>query len=441
MSQTLALSFCIMFVIFMLWLDHKQSPQLSLTLWIPTIWLLLIGSKPLGIWFDSGGATVEEGSTLDRIFLTILLCVGLIILTKRRIRWKYLLQDNIWLLLLISYMFISIIWSDILFVSLKRWIKEFILIIMAFLAATEPDPRKALESIFRRTIYILIPFSYVLIHYFGQYGRIYVHREGILMWTGVTLHKNCLGQLCLFAVLFLIWEILRRLQGKSAPAVKYQTHIEALLIIVTFWLMGGPEHVFSYSTTSFVSLFLGLMILFSFFVMKQRAFSTFQRAFAVMIIFVIFYGTITPFIGNLSIIDISQWFGRSETLTGRSTIWALLVPLALEKFSLGYGYGGFWTTETRELSSVSQAHNGYLDTILNVGFLGLLLVTIFLFSTCRKAQRTSLQDSDWGALWLSYLLVIVVHNISESSIASFSNFLTALLVFQNTCIPEFGKVS
>lgn len=202
MTPPLATIICTIFVLFLLQLDYKQTPAVSSALWIPTIWMLLITSKPLGIWFQTAGATMEEGSALDRMFLTALFFIGMIILLKRKLKWSKVLRDNIWLMLLIGYMLLSCLWSDLQFISFKRWSKQLIAVVMAIIVATEPDSRKALESLFRRIIYITIPFSYVLINYFGEYGRAYVHSEGVLMWTGVTGHKNQLSQLCLFSVFF-----------------------------------------------------------------------------------------------------------------------------------------------------------------------------------------------------------------------------------------------
>lgn len=427
MPSALALLLCTIFVLFMLRLDRKQSPEVSFALWIPTIWMLLTFSKPLGIWFQSGAATIEEGSELDRAFLTALLCLGLIILAKRRFNWSNGIGENIWLILLIGYMLVSCLWSDIPFISFKRWSKEFIAVIMAFVVATEPDSRKALESLFRRIIYITIPFSYILIHYFGEYGREYVHYEGVLMWTGVTLHKNQLGQLCLFAAFFLIWTIIRKQQGRDTSSVRYQTFFEAFILILTLSVLGGPEHSFTYSATTTVTLAVGLSALIGLYWKKKRGTMVGSKALLVLIVSIFIYGTVTPMIGKLSLIDISSTLGRQETLTGRTIIWEQLVPVAMTRPILGFGFGGFWTTKTREVYDISEAHNGYLDVILELGFVGLLLVAIFLMSSMRKAQRVMTQDFDWGALWICYLLMVVVHNITESSLNTFTFKLTAII--------------
>lgn len=427
--HALALIICTIFVLLMLRFDHKQSPEVSSALWIPTVWMLLIASKPLGIWFQSVGATNEEGSSLDQAVLIALFCLGMMILVARRFNWLNVIKENIWLILLIVFMLASCIWSDIPLLSFKRWIREVIAVIMAFIVATEPSPKKALESLLRRLIYILIPFSYILIQYFGEYGRAYIHNSGDLMWIGVTLHKNQLGQLCIIAVLFLIWTIIRKFQGRIIATSRHQVYFEAFLLILTFWCMGGPNHSFSYSATSAVTLTVELSVLLVLYWKKNSSSIITQKAWIVLIVFIFIYGTVTPVIGKLSIIDISSAIGRQENLTGRTSVWAQVVPVAMSKPILGHGYGGFWTTQNREVFDISGSHNGYLDVILELGFAGLFLYLMFFLSSMRKALNAMVQDFDWGVLMVCSLIMAVIQNITEASLNTFTSRIMAIILF------------
>jgi O-antigen ligase len=331
-------------------------------------------------------------------------------------------------MLLIGYMFASILWSDMPYVSFKRCTRELIAAIMVFLVTTESEPRQALQSLFRRTIYILIPFSYILIHYFPQYGRQYGRWSGRLMWIGVGLQKNGLALLCLFSAFFLIWTLIRRSQGRDIPVVGYQTLIEILLLFLTIWLFMGPDHALTYSATSLVALLGGGVALIGLLCLKRLNVIIGASFLTVIVLIIIVYGTITPFIGKLSIVDVSSTLGRGETLTERTQIWAFLVPYAMEKATLGHGFGGFWTDVMRERSS-SHAHNGYLDIILNLGFVGLILFSMFLLSCCRRFRKTLLHDFDWGAFGICFLLMAVVHNITESWVVGFTGSMAAVILF------------
>lgn len=408
----------------MLRLDRKQSPEVSMAFWIPTIWFLLLSSKPLSVWFQVGGQTIEEGSPLDRTFLTVVLCLGLIILVKRKFNCSNAIKENSWMMLLLGYTLLSCLWSELTFISFKRWSRELTAVVMPLVVASEPHSLKALESLFRRLIYILIPFSFIFINYFPEYGRLYSHYTGDVMWVGAAMHKNTLAQLCIFAVFFLIWTFIKRRQERDMAVSKYQTYLEVFIILLALWCMGGPNHSLTYSATAIVALIIGLLMLIGLFGYYKRGSVPGSTLLTALIIVIIVYGTITPFIGKLSI-DISSIAGREENLTGRSDVWRQLISVAMQKPIFGHGFAGFWTTNAREQFNISGSHNGSLDLILELGFIGLLLYTMFIVSNIRKAQRGLTQNFYWGAFWICNLVMALLSNITE---ALFSKFESRMMV-------------
>jgi len=427
MSSQLALIICIIFVVWLLRLDRKQSPDVSSVSWIPTLWMLLIQTKPLGVWFSMSGQDMESGSLLDRAFLTVVFCLGFVVLLRRKFRWSKVVQLNPWLVALMVYMLTSIMWSEMEYTSFKRWTREMIAFVMSCLIASEKYPPRAIQSVLRRVTYIVIPFSYVLIHYFSRYGREYNRWSGELMWCGVATQKNALGLVCANAVFFLIWAFVQRKKGDDPRGSKYLSHSEVIVFALSLYLMGGPEHSLSYSATSNITVIAGLSIFVVFSWLKNREVMVGSKALVAVMVLIIAYGTVTPFMGKLTLVDISSIVGRDESLTGRSEIWARLVPFAIEKPIWGHGFGGFWTDEMRAATD-SHAHNGYLDIILNLGFVGLGLFCAFIVSCCRKAQNAMAEDFDWGVFFVSYLIMALVHNIGESSFAEFSGKLSGIVL-------------
>jgi exopolysaccharide production protein ExoQ len=427
MSPKLALFLCTVFVLFLLRLERKQSPKASCTLWITTIWMLCIASKPLGIWFRSGGENFESGSPLDQYFLISLLCLGLFILAARTFDWTRAIKENIWVMLLISYMLVSILWSDIPLITFKRWTRELIAVVMAFLVLTEPEPRQAMLSIFRRTIYILIPFSLLLIKYFPYYGVEYGISSGEQMWIGVTMQKNALGRLCMISALFMVWTLVRRRQGRDIPVRRYQTAAELSVLLLTLMLLKGPGS--QYSATALISLAAGLVCLASLIWIRKYRKSLSINAVTVAAVLIIGFGILQPIQGGSALSGFTSSVERDETLTGRTEIWAGLVPVMLERPFLGYGYGAFWTETTRSVHRIGEAHSGYLDVLLDLGFVGMLLISLFLLASFRRAVRELRHDFDWGVLWLCLLLMALIHNITETSLSSFTTHLTAVLLF------------
>lgn len=428
MNPQLALLLCTIFVIFLLRIEKKQTPEVSFALWVPTIWILSIGSKPLSSWigwgFDSGGSRV------DQIFLLGLLFVGIGVLANRKFNLAAALRNNPWVALLICYMFVSIIWSDIPFTSFKRWIREVLALIMAFIVLSERDPQKALEQIFKRTIYILISFSPVLIKYFPEYGREYSVWAGSLSWTGVALQKNGLGRLCLIAVFFLIWTLVRRWEKGVNSNEKLNVIADVCVLMIALWLLKGPPG--GYSATAILTLVVGIASFFSlFWIKKHGVFLELEmKLLSVVIVLIFCFGVATPMLGKLKFGEnITYALGRDNTLTARTEIWEDLIPVAMQRPLLGHGFGGFWTPLKKSIYPAQEAHNGYLEILLELGFVGLLLFFVFILWCCRKARKIIRYDFYWASLWICFILMAVIHNISEGSLNAFANHLTASMLF------------
>ena len=365
---------------------------------------------------------------MDRAFLTILICAGLWVLSRRKIGWANALKSNPWLIVLVVFMLISISWSSIPAISFKRWIREVQAILMALVILSEHSPRVAIESIIRRTAYLLIPFSLLLIKYYPGYGVAFATWSGRRMWVGVTQQKNSLGRLCMVVVIFLIWALVRRLQRNNPRIWKYQTYVEILVLIMTLWLMKGPGRG-GYSATSILALCLGLLVYGAFYYSKKKGKLIGSGVLMIMMSIIIIYGITIVYAGEIKFGSLATNLGRNETFTDRTAIWARLIPVVKQNPLFGGGFGGFWTPQTRRSFRISGAHSGYLDILIELGFAGIFLFMAYLFSSYKKAYRTLSIDFDWGILWICYIIMIVVHNISESSINTLATQLPAVILF------------
>ena len=441
MAPNIALLMCTGFVLFLLRVERKHAPQVSLAQWIPTVWMLYVASKPLGVWFaptvQVQGGEADSGSPLDRAFLTALLGLSLFVLARRRFDWFGALREHRWLILLLGFMFVSILWSDIPYISFKRWVRQFQAVIMGFMVLSEASPQQAVQNILRRTTYILVPFSLLLIKYFPVYGVQYDRWSGYLMWVGVTTQKNGLGRLCMVSAFFLIWTFVTRWLRRETSVSKVQTCAEVFLLAQTLVLLKGPSGVAA-SATSMAALIAGSVTLGGLVWMKRKGGVLNCNILIASIAFIIGVGILTPLMGGATVGAFTGTLGRDTTLTGRTDIWAALLPVAMQHPVLGAGFGGFWTDETIRLHIVNEAHNGYLEVLLETGAIGLLLQSLFLLSCCRKAQRAMTFDFDSGSLCLCFVLMAVLHNVSESSMNVFASQLTATVIFLVLSLPAAG---
>src|SRR2546430_15873252 len=189
------------------WLDRDRDAQTSKALWIPVIWLLIAASRPVSAWLHMSPPTDQpdaylEGSPIDRIVLTALLTLGLIVLLKRGQQVTRLLRANGPVLIFFTYCALSTLWSDYPDVSIKRWIKFVGNFVMVLIVLTDSHPTVAVERLLAKTGFVLLPVSVLLIKYYEDLGRVYYPGESVLspwklMYTGVTDTKNGLGTICL----------------------------------------------------------------------------------------------------------------------------------------------------------------------------------------------------------------------------------------------------
>lgn len=362
-------------------------------------------------------------------------------LARRRFDWFDALKENVPLMVLITFMLVSVLWSSIPKSSFFRWIREIQAVIMAFAVLSEHSPRRAIESILRRATYILIPFSIPLIKYFPDFGIEYGRWTGVRMWIGVSTQKNGLGLLCLIGIFFLTWSMIRRWREKTAGVWKYEVHAEIFVLLLALWLLRGPSGSFFYSATSFISLVIGLLFLWGF-ILAEKYGKRIPASFLMIIVVVILLVGVTAlFKGGSNISFIASGAGRDATLTGRTEVWASLTPVVLKRPFLGGGFGGFWTQKTKELYRISGAHSGYLDVLLGLGFIGLFLLSIFLLSSCQKACRIMSTDFYWGVLSICFIMMAAVHNITESSIDSFASYMVAVVLFFSVSLPNTISLS
>src|SRR5262249_43698588 len=107
-------------------LDREEASRTSSALWIPIAWMLIGGSRRVSQWLQTGSGIDSadrylEGNPVDRLVLTGLLVLGLIVLAARGRRTGAYLPGNAPLVIFFAYCAVSALWSEYPAVALKRW--------------------------------------------------------------------------------------------------------------------------------------------------------------------------------------------------------------------------------------------------------------------------------------------------------------------------------
>ena len=100
-----------------------------------------------------------DGSPTERLLYSVLIAAGLAVLVYRGRRAFSLLTDNWPIVLYFSYCLLSVVWSDYPDVAFKRWIKSTGDIVMVLVIVTDAKPLAALQRLFSRIGFVLLPAS------------------------------------------------------------------------------------------------------------------------------------------------------------------------------------------------------------------------------------------------------------------------------------------
>ena len=134
--------------------------------------------------------------------------------------------------------------------------------------------------------------------------------------------------------------------------------------------------------------------------------------------------------------------GRNSTLTGRTDLWESVIDMTVSPW-FGAGFASFWLGDRLEklwaqfFFQPNQAHNGYLDTYLNLGWFGLVFFTGVIVSGYRTVRRRwthfigptdrDAVERDFARFRMAFLVGFLVYNVTEGAIQSL-NFLFVLLL-------------
>ena len=111
--------------------------------------------------------------------------------------------------------------------------------------------------------------------------------------------------------------------------------------------------------------------------------------------------------------------GRDTTLTGRTDIWNRVLREGTDPF-IGAGFYSFWSADrTKKLSAdfhyeLNEAHNGYLEMYLNLGWIGVCLIAFVLIIGYRHAVKAFQRHSEFGSLILAYIAAGAIYNLTEA---------------------------
>jgi O-antigen ligase len=261
----------------------------------------------------------------------------------------------------------------------------------------------------KRLAYVVFPVSILFIKYYPNMGRTFDPFIGQPSNTGIALDKNMLGSVCMILGAFLFWHLLQVLKRPPDKERKWELICVALVMAAGFWVL-----YLAHSATSLVSMLIAMGIIW---VVGLQAIRKDQLTTYLVVSVVLIVAAQYVFNIYDNVLDL---LGKDKTLTDRTRVWAEVRTIDINPI-IGTGFESFWLGDRREhMWSIFwwhpiQAHNGYLETYLNIGYIGLGFMIMLIVSTYQKANFLLRQGVEFARFRMGYIAAFVLYNCTEAA--------------------------
>jgi exopolysaccharide production protein ExoQ len=393
---------------------NSGGVRTSAGLWVPTVWLLLAGSRMPSAWFASqsmpgvsAGQSYLDGSPFERNIYSVILVVAAIVIAQRGSNVGRILRANGPMVAFILYCAISLVWSGHPDVGFKRWTKLVGDLAMALIILTEQDPTAAIERVLTRIGFIIVPFSILLINHFPALGRVYDNTGTKVGYTGVTTDKNALGMICMLIGLGFIWRLLREWKERKV------SHQNGPLFASGVILLGATYLIFKADSATSKSCFLlcgGVIV----------AIMLFKKAPKPGMIHFLVTGAVGVAVFALFFAgSLLESVGRDSSLTGRTELWTVVLSQPVNRL-LGAGYESFWLGD--RLATIwritgqraVQSHDGYIELLVNLGWAGISVFAILVISSYGRLVKNVRRDPQRACVALAFFAAALIYNFTEA---------------------------
>jgi O-antigen ligase len=232
-------------------------------------------------------------------------------------------------------------------------------------------------------------------------------------WHGITMGKNVLGSFASISIV--LWLHAWLAKEARGPIVIGGIALGAVTLIMT-------RSATSLMATVFAVMFM--LILLRSPGALRRYMPYLVGAFAVFIL--VYALAVLRLVPGMEVFlkPIAMLTGKDLTFTGRTAIWEILNEHIRLRPWLGSGYGAYWVGATPTSPSFemltrlffypSEGHNGYLDTINDLGVAGAICLLGYFAVYLRQSLAMMRFDRYQGGLYLTLLFRAFMADMSES---------------------------
>lgn len=356
---------------------------------------------------DADGGLGEAARAQLRALNLPAYAIAALLLARHSRQLVIALRRNLPLLMLLALPVLSVLWSLSPSITLRRVIGLLGSALLAYLLAIRFTPRQILILLGC----LLMPLMLLSI------GAIAMHPAADAQ-MGIFINKNVLGWMSAYATV--VGFALAAQQGTPRSGT---VRIGGLCLLAAGLLcvLGSQSSTALMSVVAAVA-FAGIHKLLR----PARGVTRLLLVLLLLQAAALFLSSL-----HLVIVPVLEWLGKDATLTGRVPLWAEVDKAIAARPLLGYGYQAFWTPVSRDAWRIwatvgwtpPHAHNGYRETLLNVGFLGGAVLAIVVVQGMRQGVRLDIREPDAGWYWLNVLFgMFLITNLTESMILTQNDF-------------------
>ena len=390
---------------------RSSGPIIDKCVIVPTLGFAYASIVSPLLILASGPATLKsslEGSLENRVFWPVMavLSVALAVQNRARLGRHTLPPHIICLLAFLAFAGASVLWSFRPEISFIRFVQEamvvtsIVLPIMLLVETTD-----MMLAIF--LCFALASILHILFIFGGSDQDLVVNfgKKISIGYKGYYTTKNLLGECAAITLLLSFHELLY-------PGLRRALGIIVAVVATSLLFLANSKTA------------LGLAVLVPFLATLTLMARKIKRASpavilgSILILFVIFLN-----VSNFTMGRFSYMLYGDLTFTGRTIIWDFARIEIDRRPLLGWGYKSFWLVGSDAPSIVEapgwvkmmpNSHSGYYDMMLELGYVGLVFLVIFLFATIHATGRVADRDPARARLLLSLVLFIILYNFLES---------------------------
>jgi exopolysaccharide production protein ExoQ len=411
------------------WLvDSKYKP--AMTLMFYTVLLLVTVPVPATLLHPEANNYAPEPSLLyETLKAAVLILAAAVLIWRYSFATLLAREVNRFLIAFIVLALLSTSWSIEPAITAKRFVLLCMPCVACCACVTVGWYERRFQEILRSYLTALMIGSLIFIIIWPDLAK----EQGTTIslagaWHGLTGQKNGLGHAA--SITAFLW-----LHGLLTKEVKIWKFALGFSSAVACLILSRS------STAMFCALFSSMVLLLLLLGPKgKRRYMVFMvTVFAAMIlVYSLAALNIVPGLDFLLQPFIATT-GKDATFSGRTHIWAVLREHISHRPLLGTGYGAYWigplprspSTETMQRYSnyyPSEGHNGYLDTLNDLGYVGLVCLLGYLLVFLRQSLALLKIDYKQGTLYVALLLEELVSNMTSSEFFDTSSLSTPIMM-------------